>query len=672
MALSGKSVIRTKIKVEGAKDAERSFKSVSGGMNNFVNVAKGSVGALATFGPAAAAAAAGIAAIGAAAAAAGKALQLMAEGFVTLGQRGGEFAAIAAGYERLANQDTLDRLQELSGWHIRQRDIMVAYTRSMDVGLVSNEQFADALELLTARAQQTGQSATEMLERFSPVLEGRGIEQVTELGVEIGEINDRLHRMGISAESARGRQERLNVALEIARERLGDVDNSASNLSDSWEALNVNVQDYIDNTAEVVSESPALLASFEALREGLNSVGVEAETTGELVAGMVASLIEAWSGGLIQWGELIEEYASTVVSAGEALGFTQEQLSAFQRVQRGATQFLETVRNIQTASRGERAAGERFSVMAAINADVASIYEGEAAAASLVTPGRRGPRGRGGGAERAMQQLEELAGRVQELKQEQAEADEESLNAVLDGLERELDMTEEIQAARLQGMIEVREARLEMEELFRELDEENLERQLEFGRRMKEMTAAVAEKEAEEEEARRERIEGTFGKITSMASSTEKMFSSIISIVGSISGDTEEAAKRQGKLVIAFSGVMAAVELAKSIASFADLDFVGGAGHLAAMAAYIAAAAQAASDLGGGTAKAPAGAGSTFTPAQTDVPQPIQERGSVTIVESYSFGRSSSDIGAAVRDADWAYVSSGEVSARGLSAEFGV
>ncbi len=639
MALSGKSVIRTKIKVEGAKKSATDVKGFTDKLKGLTDISKGSAAGLAAFGPHAAAAAAGIAAIGAAAAIATKALTAMAQAFVHLGQRGGEFAAIVDGYERIADQGMIARLQELSGWHIQQRDIMVAYTRATETGVISQEQFAEALDLITTRAQQTGESASAMLERMIPLLQGRGIEQITDLGVQSGVLNDRLKEMKTSAESAEGQTERLRIGLELAREQIGETDNSVSNLSDSWEAMDTNTQDYLDNMAEVVSTSPALVDAFEALREGMNNVGVSAESSGALVAGFMQTVIASTAEAVIRVSTLIERYLEFVKTAGETLGINVRR-HGLTAAQQAVEQILATATAVQRA----------------------------AISGAVVAPGgdeeeelrrrRRRPRGTGGGG----------AG---DDAAEEARLRQEALDLRLDTMEREQYIEEQLQQWRIDNVREISDARLALAETMRGIDEETMEREQEVADFRLRKSEELAAQEAEADEARAERQEGIFSNLSSVAGSTNTIFKSISATIGALGGDTEEQAKREGKFLVAFSGVMAAVELAQSIADFASLDFYGGAAHLAASAAFVASAAMAASDLGGGTAKAPA-SGGTFTPAAPErAMTPAADGGGVTIVENYSLGRSEADMGETMRNADWAFESSGGVSNRGLAAQFG-
>ncbi|MHC4644317.1 MAG: hypothetical protein ACYTBJ_02360 [Planctomycetota bacterium] len=638
MALSGKSVIRTKIKVDESRKAQADVKGFTDKLQGLTNIAKGSAAGLAAFGPHAAAAAAGIAAIGVAAAGAAKALTLMAQAFVELGRRGATFSAVADRFDQFTSDDQLQRLQELSGWHVRQIDIMRTFNRATETGVISQEQFAEALDLITARAQQTGEDVTQMLERMTPLLQGRGIEQITDLGVQSGVLADALREAGLSAEGAAGQQERLALGLRLAREQIGETNNEVANLGDSWEALNTNVQDYIDNMAEVVSTSPALVDSFEALREGLNNMGITAQSSGVLIAGFMRQIIGMTAFAVREVAELIGGYLEFVKSAGDTIGIDVRR--------HGLTQAQEQVEQIIATAR----AVERASISGEL---LRPAEEGEE---------QQRRRGRGAGAGGDGPTPQDIADEAFKTRMQQIEL---------------------MRSAELQGIIDVGEARQALNDTFQRIDEDNLrieterhERRVEMDREKIESLEAgyeaLAEIEAEAAEARTERQDQFFDSLSSYATSTQKIFNSVSTVIGAISGDTEEAARRQGAFLIAFSGVMAAVELAQSIKSFASQDYAAGVAHLASMAAFIAAAAQAASDLGGGSAKAPSAPGGTFTPAAPEqAATPTGEGGGVTIVENYSFGRSGEELGENLRDADWTFQSSGTVSNRGLAAEFG-
>jgi hypothetical protein len=102
---------------------------------------------------------------------------------------------------------------------------------------------------------------------------------------------------------------------------------------------------------------------------------------------------------------------------------------------------------------------------------------------------------------------------------------------------------------------------------------------------------------------------------------------------------------------------MAAVELAESIKSFASNEYVAGAMHLVAMAAFIAAAVQAGSELGGGSPKQPTAG--TFIPAQTEPQQQEEGGGGTTTINNYSLGRSNPEAGEAIADLEYDYRSTG-------------
>jgi hypothetical protein len=121
--------------------------------------------------------------------------------------------------------------------------------------------------------------------------------------------------------------------------------------------------------------------------------------------------------------------------------------------------------------------------------------------------------------------------------------------------------------------------------------------------------------------------------------------------------DVEKRKRIEGGFIIAYSSVMAAVELAQSIKSFASQEYAAGAMHLIAMGAYIAAAAKAGSQLGGGSASAPAAA--TYTPARTENVSD-QRAGEARIVNiNYSLGRVHAELGQQLERAQWQRARSG-------------
>jgi hypothetical protein len=643
MALSGKSVIRTKIRVEDSRKSTKDVEGFTKSLQGLTNIAKGSAAGLAAFGPHAAAAAAGIAAIGVAAGITTKAILGLARAFGELVDRGSRFSAVAVGFERLADPAIIGQLQEMTAWQVRQVDIMRSYNEVMEVGIIEQDDYADAIGVVTQRAQAMGENVTQMIQGLSGALTGRGFEMFARLGVEMGQVNDQAQH---SAESHLGRIERINLALEQLRDRNRETGAAVGSLGDAWNAASNKMNDYIDNMGRVIAESPALVGVFNELTVTLESVGISAQEMGRWVANSIRVVVAGVAHGVITMADILEDFFELFMR-GQML-FSQESF------------FGQILRRIGIIGDAPIDASRRLAELMRNISAAATRIRGVALSAPVDAPGteRTGPRrfrpaGGDGDGEEAARQFAEL------------------MDDIIEDQEHQIELENELQSVRLANIMELNELRGTLTEFWAEQDEAQIARAQELGDAQKEAIESLLEKEAEADEARLERQEEVFGTISSLANSTNKIFTSVSSVIGAISGDTEEAAKRQGRFIIAFSGVMAAVELAQSIKSFASQDYAAGVAHLASMAAFIAAAAQASADLGGGTAKQPA-AGGTFTPAATEqATAPAAEGGGVTIVENYSFGRSGEELGENLRDADWTFQSSGSVSNRGLAAEFG-
>jgi len=87
-----------------------------------------------------------------------------------------------------------------------------------------------------------------------------------------------------------------------------------------------------------------------------------------------------------------------------------------------------------------------------------------------------------------------------------------------------------------------------------------------------------------------------------------------------------------------------------AIAAFAKWDIWGGVNHTLAAAGYIAVAAQASSQLGGGAASAPSG---TFTPSQPDRAQPTQQTDARNVFVQWNLSKTSADLGRVLSRADY-------------------
>jgi hypothetical protein len=171
----------------------------------------------------------------------------------------------------------------------------------------------------------------------------------------------------------------------------------------------------------------------------------------------------------------------------------------------------------------------------------------------------------------------------------------------------------------------------------------------------------LLEIEQEIADQREEQVSTYLGQVGAIASATQNLGKTVASAYEAMGGSSEKAKKAEGAFVVAYSSVMAALELAESIRAFAKQDYVSGALHLIGMAAYIAAAVEAGSQLGGGAAKTPS-AQTSYTPARTEglAAESGEQKGN-TIVNQYSWGRSRAEAAVAVADIEYEGARTGRV-----------
>lgn len=186
------------------------------------------------------------------------------------------------------------------------------------------------------------------------------------------------------------------------------------------------------------------------------------------------------------------------------------------------------------------------------------------------------------------------------------------------------------------------------------------ERRNRFEKEREQISDAI-DKEIELARNRREFINEQMSSISTLAGAVNGLGKAVASAYEAMGGSSEKAKKVEGAFVVAYSSVMAALELAESIRAFAKQDYVSGALHLIGMAAYIAAAVEAGSQLGGGAAKTPS-AQTSYTPARTEgLGAPSGEQQGNTIVNQYSWGRSRAEAAVAVADIEYEGARTGRV-----------
>ncbi len=630
--------VRIPVEVTGTRRASNKLKNVRGSLRGLGTQAKTTGQKLDDLKNFARGAATGFAAMAVGVAAVAKATQLALRAMHQFADRGGTFAAVAGYYERMADPQLLARLQQLSGYHIRQVGIMRGYNQAMDVANVNNDDYAEWLERTVAFAQGRGQDVTQTWEQVQQVLSGGGMETLRNLGVNVSQVQDRVRAMGLSMESSAGKTQALTLALEDLRGRQGEVENSAANLSDAWAALDTQTDDYYDNMLRVISESPALTQSFEALREALFSTGTSAQSLGESIATMAASAIERIAHMTRRIFEQVQWFGEGWETVIENI-MANPMFERFVNLIPGGDQLRDSLQAFRGIARSIRLRGGELAA-AAYNVEQAALQNPAVrqTGGPSRSPRRRSAPSSGDNEAAATEELRERTRLMQSY----------------------IDMVRgwNLEQARL--IAEEKDMRLEA-----------IRAEIEAGRQLYEERAQVLSdfKDMQEEmqDAAQERTDSIVKGATTMTTGVMGLMQTVTAALTSNSDNTEEAARKEGKFLVAYNSVMAAVSLAESIAAFAKNHYAAGALHLLAMASFITAAAQAGAQLGGGTAAAPAAR--SYRPADTDNVESSAETGAQTSIINYSLGRVHAELGQQLERAPWERNRSGlrEYGVRGAS-----
>lgn len=592
-------------------------------------------------------------ALGGVAAAANKA----AESFARLAQRGGGFDAVASRFESMADPGLIQRLQELSGWQIRQTDIMRSYTQTMEVGLVSAGEYEDWLTRITRLAQDRGGDPTQWLQRFTQVISGGGIETLREMGVNTMQVMDRLRELGVSMRSEEGRVIGLRIAMEQLAETQGEVSNSASHLGDVVSQLDTMWEDFLDSQARQLSTIPELVHGFSQIQTEL--LGTEGATVeagrgfrdlAVTAAQAVASVARELFLGLADINQGMEQAAramlrnETIRSLLDAAGLADD-------VRRAASGFE------AMASMANQAAEAAGRVRSAFGDDT-EIDDGE------TTPGRRGPRatrsaaGGGGGQERVTlgQQMLDIMAQEIERRRELIVLENENASVEKAWREQQAQEERELHEERMAQVIELATARDKAEQKAAEYREREREAILQRREEVLSVVDAAA--------SFGQTTSSIIGQIGTMAAERHKAHIAQMKAQGASTAEiakaekkaeksAEAVAKAQGVFLVAYNSVMAATEVARAIGSYPDV--AGIIAHSAAAAAHVAAAVMAGVQLKGGSTSASASvdAGS-FTPAEQEVPAAeTAGSGGTTIINEYSLSRTNDDLARAMVEADW-------------------
>lgn len=577
-----------------------------------------------------------------------KAFEVAGRQFAQLAQRGGPFNAVAEQFERLGNPELLRRLQDLSGYQVRQSAIMQSWSSAMDAGLVSASEYERWLVHITQISQARGSDPAALLERMRDVLSGGNLAGLAELGVNVGDVTKRLHEMGLSAETTEGKAAAFDIALQQLDGTQTQTAVSIDTLSDSWRASSNAANDYIDNVSRAITTNDALVAVFESLRESMAGVGVTAEGVGQGIALLAQSAIMAAS----QMVYAVAGIGSATITAINAIASNQG-LRAILQFLGGLGTFNLALRPLSTAANMAEqtlqnmanirpqldAAAEtaRFIQQAVVAADMAGI------AAYHATPGTHAPARPAGptpptppapGGQREQSAAMAAAEAAKELAAQRAAAEQESI-------QQGIDSWKEYQDQRLEAE---REALAEGIRLQKDYQAEQvvLERQA----AKEKASARFAEVQAE--------LQANFDAVAGFSSTMGNIFGMIADNLEKQGKSAGAWRKAQGIALGIYYQIQAIGEVAKAVAAFMSQNYIEGAGHVAAAALHQTASVmsfvQLAQTGSRSSASKPSIAGAKFQ-AMPKVED--KSKGQGTTINNYLMGRSNADIGDKIAKAEW-------------------
>jgi hypothetical protein len=643
MALSGpKGSVRTKLEVTGSREYKRRMKEADDSLDRFAKTAGKTKDAFGDLANQWTAATAGIAIAGAAIV---RVVQEVGNAIVALGMRGGEVSAVAGAFERIASPEVLRNMQEATGYLLTSQELAQEYVQIYRANLLDESQIDEFMGLVARAAQDTGENTAEMIRSAANALAGGGLEVFQRLGVNIGEIRDQLERQNLTMEDNEGKTRALVMIQRQLEQQTEGTNNAAGNLNDAFTQLNNSAEDYYDNLARGVSESPAAIAAVTALANAIRQTTGEQDALNDVigegffdaVVGM-SRMAEELTGFL---RDLARQLGAVHVAAGggaRALGLTglADQLStigtSFEDIGNGLNVINQRARETWRNAMNTRAELERSGVTGG-------------------DPSRlRAPRSRGQGADvgRAMISWGE---------------------AFADELERAGEAWAENQ--------DVFTDIVEFQDFLAEGETEEMERRIEKVMSLEEAYANLAEVEREEAEeaarlaeeaadAAQERFDKTIAGFENVAEGTASIFSNITQIMEETGSSAEAVANAEGAFLIAYNSVMAATEVAKAIGAYPDV--VGMIQHGLAAAAHVTAAVLAGVQLGGGTATATAApSAGSFTPAEPPAPTTETGTGGTVIYNDYKLGRTNSEIGEAVTESEFDFLRGGGTPFRDIA-----
>lgn len=664
------NTVETRFRTRGTDAMERQLRGVEKQLKDIANAGKNLKDGLSRASVGIGLAIAGFEAMKVAAQAVTTAVGGLVSVMRTLSQRGGDVSSIVSEFSRVGSPGVRANLEAFTAGMSNSTNIMQRYNTIVSAGILTSEQAVQGLGLVAARARQTGRPLEQMLDAFEAAATGRGAEAFGRLGVAVSAVTNEVTRMGVSSESAAGKQEVLRRIMVQFGESLDGTSIASGHTEDALQEIIVVYENMRDEVARVFAENEQLRDTLIAIAAQLRPLIPMAVRFGVILAEMAEIMlqmaIEAAPGvarafqGVLRVFEVAIQATSDWVSL---LGGRNDQLNRMvdnvARL-RGAIGDLGTA--FVNAGRDARTFGE--SVPPMLSADAFATQD-----TAAIRAARRG------------------GGRRRETPTERLMGEDVSQAGLFDEIISSQDEIESARhATRMERLNELKNVETELADKRRLEQEELMNAELAQGERIKEQQQAIAEK-AEEARGRvqsfismgadlaasgagfLQTLGGAFGQMAAAKQQDIERTKQAMREMGRTEAEIEAATKDREKSVkrlqkaeagflVAYNIAMAAVEVARAIGSYPDI--AGIVAHGLAAAAYGVAAGIAASKLGGG-----GGGGGAPTVPSVETFTPAEDRGIPTaeaegprqtnVVNYYSLGRSGEDLGRALRTAEFEY-----------------
>lgn len=463
----------------------------------------------------------------------------------------------------------------------------------------------------------------------------------------------------------------FNRVIGMARQLGAAIQEVASRhyeLNSRVESLSVSTQGLVDSFAQGIADGGQFSLVLQGMTGQADGLSGAARQAGQAID----DLIGIWA-RVRGDGDLLDVILSGSGIVGAGINYLRN---------RGQTEALaaeagESFTEWAARRRNEAAEAARAEREADIDAFLESLDQ-PAGPQYATEPARAGRGGRGGGGGRQAARQEELAW-LEEIEAYQellADQDAEAAERRLEDIQRESEAWAQLNQSRRDeeaALVEQQAAAHEMMLDF--LEQSNTLAEMNKAA-IEEFNATISKQTLQTVNAIGSALENTSSIMGELAVREEAQIANITAALDASGASQERIAaatkahqdrldnlkKAEGGFLIAYNVVMAATETAQAIASGAKYEFGAMAEHIAAAAAFSAAAVMAGIRLGddgsGGGASSVSPASASFTPAASDR-EVESEAAYGTNVTIYTMGSSSVQLGQQLERARWELERSG-------------